>query len=144
MFKVDIYIETSIKGPVRRKGWYAAVLVYKKYSKTYTRHDYGMDADTTYVQSALNAMIASLKRLNTNCEVTIHTDCTFIFNAIKQNWLRDWEHNGYLSVNGHPVANKKEWQQISKLIKNHKVTFKIEEVNAYSEEMKVEAKARWA
>lgn len=29
MFEVNIYLETSLKGPIVKDGWYAAVLEYK-------------------------------------------------------------------------------------------------------------------
>ena len=144
MFKVDIYIETSIKGPRRRKGWYASVLEYQtRRNGIQTRTDFGVQEDTTYSQSGLLAMINALKRLNASCIVTIHTDNTFVKNMVDRNILKEWKRNGWLNASGDTVANKKEWQELERLMTGHKVTFSHEDRNDYSAWMQEEAKRRF-
>ena len=44
MFEVNIYLETSLKGPGTRAGWYAAVVEYQtKHNGTKTREIFEYD-----------------------------------------------------------------------------------------------------
>ena len=66
MFEVNIYIETSMKGPGTRKGWYAAVLEFIKNGKSITREDFAFEKETTYHKSVLCALTKSLKMVYNN------------------------------------------------------------------------------
>lgn len=144
MFEVDIYIETSIKGPGRRKGWYAYVLEYQtRRNGIQTREDFGVQESTTYLQSGLLAMINALKRLNASCIVNIHTDNIFVKNMVDRKMLKEWKRNGWLNASGDTVANKQEWQRLEQLMSGNKVEFFQEKRNAYSAWMQEEAKRRF-
>lgn len=142
MFEVNIYIETSLKGPGIRKGWYAAVVEYKtKNHGIQTREDFVMEEETTFHKSALRALIKSLKRLNTSCNLTIHTDSMHLVNSYDHH-LHIWEENNFLNAKNQPVKNQEEWKTVSRLLKGHKVLFVYEKNHAYTLWMIEEAKKR--
>lgn len=146
MFEVKIYIETSLKGPLREgegPGWYAAVVEYKKKSgEIETRDDFVREEKTTYHKSVLSALLKSLKRLNTGCIVEVRTDCTYISNNWKNGNLRHWKTNGWKTYNGKPIKNKELWQQVSEELDKHIV--KIERVrrHSYTKWMQEQAKEK--
>ena len=146
MFEVKIYIETSLKGPLRAgegEGWYAAVVEYrKKDGEIETREDFVRDKKTTYHKSVLCAFLKSLKRLNKECVLEVHTDSTFLNNNCKNGNLEMWKTNGWKTIKGENVAHKELWQQISTELDKHKVEFVWERRNEYSKWMMEQAKIR--
>lgn len=140
MFEVNIYIETSLQGPGRRKGWYAAVTECRtKSKKVHIREDFEKEEETTYHRSTLRALIKSLKRLNASCNLTIHTGDMYVITNHDQR-LEEWEGNGFLNSRDEPISNREEWKEVSKLLKGHKVLFVWEKNHAYTERIKEKAK----
>lgn len=140
MFEVNIYLETSLKGPIVKDGWNAAVLEYiSRENKTVTREDIEQEISTTYHRQCLRALIKPLKRLNASCIVNIYSDSVYLENGIKTN-LKRWKSNGFLSADGAPLKNVNEWKELAKLISGHKVQFHRQKRNAYSTWMTQEAK----
>lgn len=135
MFEVNIYIETSLKGPGTRKGWYAAVVEYiGKNKKPVTREDFCEEEETTFHRSALRALIKSLKRLNTSCNLTIHTDNIHLVSSFDHH-LSTWEENGFINAKNQPIRNQEEWKEVSRLLKGHKVLFVYEKNHKYTQHM---------
>lgn len=144
MFEVNIYLETSLKGPGTRKGWYAAVVEYhtKKHG-TQTREVFAQGLELTYNKSALLAFIESLKILNARCNLTIHTDSVYLSSSFQNGNLKRWKENGFLNVKGEAIKNQAEWQMVSELADKHEVVFICEKKNAYTIWMLNEAKRRF-
>ena len=143
MFEVNIYLETSLKGPIVRDGWYAAVLEYKsKSGKTTTREDFEWQTQTTYHRQSVCALLKSLKRLNANCIVNVYTDCVYLKNGI-ENYLSRWKSNGWINEKGNIIKNAQEWKEIATLISSHKITIHREKRHPYTEWMMEEAKKRF-
>lgn len=63
-------------------------------------------------------LIEALKFLVVNeCdEAQIITDSAYVFNAATQRWFDRWEHNGWHTANGDPVANKDLWRLVMNII----------------------------
>lgn len=141
MFEVNIYLETSLKGPVTKTGWHAAVLeCTKRNGKTETREDFERETSTTYHRQSLRALIKALKRLNASCTVNIYSDSVYLESGIKTN-LKRWKANGFISADGAPLKNLEEWKEIARLISGHKILFHREKRNAYSTWMQRQAKS---
>ena len=121
MFEVNIYLETSLKGPVTKDGWHAAVLEFvKKDGNITTREDFERETSTTYHRQCLRALIKALTRLNASCIVHIYSDSVYVENGI--------------------MKNLQEWKEIASLTSAQKVIFHREKRNAYSAWMQQEAK----
>lgn len=134
MFEVSIYLETSIKGPGTRKGWYASTLEYLDRNRhAVTREDYVLEEQTTYNKSILCALTKSLKRLNASCFVNIYTGSNYLKNNV-ENHLPVWKKNGFLNAKGKPVKNQEEWREISQLLSGHKVRFRDEQAPLYADD----------
>lgn len=140
MFTVNIYLETSLKGPVVKDGWHAAVLEYKlRDGRVTTREDFEQEMSTTYHRQCLRALIKSLKRLNANCNINIYSDSVYLGRGLSTN-LKCWKSNGYLAADGNQLKNVAEWKMIAQLISGHKIQFHRVKRNAYSVWMQRKAK----
>lgn len=143
MFEVNIYIETSIKGPVVRDGWYAAVLEFTtKSKKTITREDFEMQTATTYHRQSVCAFLKSLKRLNASCTVNVYTDSIYLKNGIEEH-IKMWKRNGWINAKGNEIKNAQEWKEIAKLISGQKIIVHWVKRHEYTEWMMEEAKKRF-
>lgn len=143
MFEVDIYIETSLKGPGRRAGWYAAVLEYRtKNHGIETREVFEWEEDTTFYQSALRALIGALQRLNTGCALTIHTGCMYLI-TVYDRFLDMWEQNGFRNSRNEPIKNQDEWKQLAELLKQHDPLIVWERKHEYTSWMEMQAVKRF-
>jgi len=139
MFKVNIYLESSIKGPGKRSGWNAAVIEYiDKQGTAQTREDFSWEAETTYHRSILCALIKVLKRLNTSCSLTIYTDSIYIKNQVETN-LERWKANGFLNAKKEPIKNREEWKEVAKLLSGQKFKIEVQKEHAYSVKMRKKA-----
>lgn len=144
MFEVKIYIETSLKGPGTREGWYAAVAEYQtKKHGIETREDFELKKMTTYHKSVLSALLKSLKRLNAACILEIHTDSSYLSNNYKNGNLKRWKNNGWKNIKGEDIKNKELWQQVSVELDKHKSEIIREKRNAYTSWMQEQAKERF-
>lgn len=144
MFDVNIYIETSLQGPGKRKGWYAVVTECQTQSKKiHTREDFELEEETTYHRSTLRALIKSLKRLNASCNLTIHTGDMYVITNYDQR-LDGREENGFVNSKRQPISNREEWKEVSKLLKGHKVLFVWQRNHTYTKYLMEKAKERFS
>lgn len=140
MFRVNVYIETSMKGPGTRSGWYAAIIEYQmKNGTVHKRFDFGMGESLTYHKSVLLALGTSLKRLNASSYLTIHTDSQHVVGTISRGSLEKWRENDFQSSRGREIKNCEEWKSVDKLLKGHKVEFELAKSNKYSDELREQA-----
>ena len=120
MFKVNIYIETSIHGPAKRDGAYMYIVEYITDSgETVTRQGSGVKEDSTELELALTAVTRALSILTKPCEIRINTQCQTILNTLGSGWHIQWEKNGWNKANGKPVKHVELWQQYRNLSGRH-------------------------
>ena len=62
-----------------------------------------------------------LRVLNSPCEVIVRTDSQYLRNAFTQNWLTNWQRNGWRTASKKPVKNQDLWMELLKLAKKHKI-----------------------
>lgn len=112
MFKVNIYIETSIHGPSKRDGACMYLIEYLKQDGTpVTRVGKSSIESTTELELALTAMIAAVGKLTKPCEVQLYTTCNNILNAVRGAWHIQWQKNDWKNAKGNPVKCADLWQQ---------------------------------
>ena len=99
-------------------GW-GAILIYKNIKKEMS----GGEKNTTNNIMEMTAVIEGLKALKYKCEVEIYSDSAYVVNAFNQGWIYKWIKKGWVTSDKEPVKNKKLWQELYDLTKNHKVTF---------------------
>lgn len=140
MPEVNIYIDTSIKGPSKRKGAYIYILEYRTGDgKIVTRDGRGILDQATENELALTAITDALKRLNKSCSVRVFTRCDHILNAMKNHWARQWQKKGWVNAKGKKVRNADLWEKVLTELDKHICLFTDQE-HSYGSWMESELK----
>lgn len=124
IFNVNIYIETSTRGPALREAAGEWIVEFITSDGTpVTRSGIIRREKTTEYTLGLELLRDALSVLTKSCSVIVNTKCERILNAAQNHWLAQWRKNGWVKANGKPVANKELWEQVSDLMGNHYVEF---------------------
>lgn len=109
MQTVEIYIETSFRGPLVRDGKYAAVLVTTGRTGIHERLVYGEEEETTFNRCTLLAAIRALQRMNRKCHIILYTSNLYVKNMIEQGNPEKWRRSEWKKAAGTEVQNKELW-----------------------------------
>lgn len=121
MQKVEIFTDGSCLGNPGPGGW-AAILTLP--GSEHRKELCGGYRLTTNNRMEILAAAKGLAALKTPCEVTLHTDSTYLANAIMKNWLANWLRNGWRKRDGKPVTNMDLWRMLLPLLETHAVSFR--------------------
>ena len=111
---VTIYTDGSSKGNPGNGG-YGIVLISGAHRKELSQ---GFRATTNNRMELLAVIVAleSLKKFNT--EATLYSDSKYVVDAIKKNWVFEWEKKNFQKK-----KNPDLWIRFLKVYRNHKVSF---------------------
>ncbi len=126
---VTIYTDGACKGNPGRGSW-AAILLQERDGEKVIKEISGVEEKTTNNKMELTAAIESLKLLKLPCDVILYSDSAYMVNAFNQNWIRNWQRNGWRTADKSPVANRELWEILILLTHEHKVVF--EKVKGHS------------
>lgn len=116
--KVEIYTDGACSGNPGPGGW-GAILIYKDKELELS----GFDADTTNNRMELLGPIKALEKLKEPCQVVLYSDSAYLINAFKNNWLINWQKNGWQTKSKKPVENQDLWKRILELEKIHDINW---------------------
>ena len=114
MKQVDIFITAGIRGPARGTGR----VMYIMKTKRKNGDDYESLPSVTESDNAtegrlvLLAIRDALQRMNYACTITIHTESTYIANAVNNHWLESWEQHSWRNAKDKEVQDSILWSQI--------------------------------
>lgn len=121
-----IYTDGACSGNPGPGGW-GAVLLYGDNIKEIS----GAEKDTTNQRMELLAVIKALEALKVKgWDVTVYSDSAYIVNAFKQDWISNWQRNGWKNSKKEDVANQDLWKRLLALKELNNVT--IEKVKGHS------------
>lgn len=120
LLKIDLYTDgaCSINPGIGGWGYY---LICSELNVE--KHDSGFNPDTTNNQMELTAIINGLKAIKKECEVHIHTDSAYVYNAFTLGWVENWKMNGFKNAQKQPVANKELFLELDSLLQKFKVSW---------------------
>lgn len=140
MEEVRIYVETSLRGPCLKDGWYAAVIECQTKKGPAMIGLVGMERETTYYRTTLIAIVEAIKRLKKPCRIEICTYCHFVKGIYEQNLLEAWHREEWKKATGKEVENKELWQQFFDEVKRmggtDKIRFRYSKSNDYRDLMR--------
>ncbi len=116
MKQINLYSDGSSLGNPGPGGW-GTILKYKEHIKELS----GANTLTTNNQMELTGVIEGLKQLKEPCSVHIISDSKYVVQAINE-WLANWQKNGFRTANKQPVKNYELWQEYLKVSQHHKIT----------------------
>ena len=114
---INIYTDGACKGNPGPGGWGALIL------QGDTKNEiYGGEANTTNNRMEIMAVIRALKTINTENEITVFTDSTYVQKGINE-WIAKWKINGWRTSNKKEVKNKDLWVQLDNLTSQLKINW---------------------
>lgn len=124
MFDVNIYIETSInqvKAAKTAAGMYVLECVGDS-RVLGTRDELIYEENITEYALNLKLLYAAFYRITKCSSVKVNTKCEKVFGAIKNQWYRQWEKNGWTTAKGSSPKNQEIWEPLVEKMKLHLVT----------------------
>ncbi len=118
MKQIKIYTDGACSGNPGKGGW-GAVLIYGERQEEIS----GYDPSTTNNRMEMMAAIKALERLKEPCQVDLYSDSGYMVNAFNQNWLVNWQRNGWRTASKKPVLNQDLWERLLSLTFTHQVRF---------------------
>ena len=117
--KYTIYTDGACSGNPGPGGWGAVIFDNDNKQKNIS----GSEENTTNNRMELSAAIMALQEVNTNSEITIYTDSTYVKNGITE-WVLKWKENGWKNSNKEPVKNKDLWEKLVNLCEQNTINWK--------------------
>ena len=115
MKKVVIHTDGACHGNPGPGGW-AAILEYGPHRRELC----GGFAETTNNRMELFAAIAALEALKEPCEVALHSDSSYLVNAVSRRWLERWNRCGWRKADKQPVLNADLWKRLLRQLERHR------------------------
>jgi ribonuclease HI len=115
---VIIYTDGACSGNPGPGGW-GSVMMYRGHRREMS----GGEDDTTNNRMELMAVIQALEALKRPCNITIHTDSTYVMKGMTE-WLAQWKKRNWLTAAKKPVKNVELWQRLEQAIDSHTVDWK--------------------
>ena len=119
MAELELWTDGACSGNPGPGGW-AALLIYGQSSMEIA----GSEMETTNNRMVLTAVVQGLKRLKDGKTAAVHSDSSYVCNAINNGWLRSWKRNGWKTKAGDPVKNQEIWEALDQQIARLNVSFK--------------------
>ncbi len=118
MKAVVIHTDGACRGNPGPGGW-GVLLECNGQDKTLC----GGEADTTNNRMELTAAIMALEALRQPCEVTLHTDSTYVKQGLTE-WLPGWRARGWLTASRKPVKNQDLWRRLDAAATRHRIDWR--------------------
>jgi ribonuclease HI len=100
----------------------------------------GAEAESTHQRAELLAMITALEYLqqdvsgNTdNHSIPVFSDSKYLVDAMNEQWITKWEHNGWLNTKGKPIDDRDLWLRIATLQKILKTQITVHHIMGHSD-----------
>jgi ribonuclease HI len=113
---VTIYTDGACSGNPGPGGW-GAILIYGEARKELS----GFEPMTTNNRMEILAAIEALRALKAPCRVRLYSDSAYLVNAFRQNWLQNWQRNGWVNSKKDPVENQDLWRELLAVARPHQV-----------------------
>ena len=122
---VNIYIETSFKGPAKKQAAGAWMVEYlSQTGKPVTRGGILYADRTTENELALRLVEKAFSILTKTCCVVVFTECGHVLRTMQNHWLWQWRKNGWVNAKGRPVKNAEAWNKCTDLLEKHVTEWK--------------------
>ena len=122
--KVKIFSDGAARGNPDGPGGYGAILQYTDASGTLHEKELSEGfKKTTNNQMELLGVIKALECLRVPCMVDVYSDSKYVVSAFNENWIENWQKNGWKTVSKQPVKNRELWERLLKAMEPHEVSY---------------------
>ncbi len=117
---VNIYIETSFKGPSLRRAvgaWIVECITSDGEPNTRGGLIY---ADWIGENDLVLRLVEkAFSILTKTCCVVVFTSCGHVLRTMQNHWLTQWRKNGWINAKGRLIRNAEAWNRCANLFDNH-------------------------
>ncbi len=118
--QVNIYIETSCKGPAARKAAGAWIAEYMgKKGKAATRGGILYADKAAENELTLQLVRSAFAVLVKPCQCRVFTECQYVLNVMKNGWVWQWRENNWITAKGTMAKNAEAWNQCADVMARH-------------------------
>ena len=125
---VQIYTDGACSGNPGPGGW-GVILSFQGKTKELSGHM----PNTTNNRMELFAVISALGALKEPCAVEIYSDSAYVVKAFQDDWVGNWQKNGWVTSSKSPVENTDLWKLLLQIIKLKKHDVSFYKVKGHSE-----------
>ena len=118
MKAIEVFTDGACRGNPGPGGWGVLLIIDGKESSLW-----GGERNTTNNRMELTAAIKALERCNSDSDITLTTDSTYVRDGITK-WLVNWKQKNWLTASKKPVKNKDLWIRLDDLNSSLEVTWK--------------------
>ena len=118
MKAIEVFTDGACRGNPGLGGWGVLLIIDGKESSLW-----GGERSTTNNRMELTAAIKALEVCNSDSDITLTTDSTYVKDGITK-WLVNWKQKNWLTASRKPVKNKDLWIRLDDLNSGLKVTWK--------------------
>ena len=117
---VNIYIETSFKGPAVKRAVGAWIVEYIERDGTpNTRGGLIYTDRTSENDLALCLIEKAFSILTKTCCAVVFTECGHVLRTMQNHWLARWRKNGWINGKGKLIRNAGAWNRCADLFDHH-------------------------
>jgi ribonuclease HI len=122
--RYELWTDGACSGNPGPGGW-AAILVARDVDGMIVKQLElsGGAAATTNNRMELQAVIEGLQALRRAAAVIVHTDSSYVMDAITKRWYEGWRARGWKTAAKQPVKNRELWEALLALLDLHDVTW---------------------
>ena len=119
--RTKVYTDGACSGNPGVGGWGAIII----YSEKHEQEISGSEAYTTNNRMELKAVIEGIRvaKAFSDEKIELYSDSAYVVNAVKNEWVKKWERNGWKTVQHEDVKNKDLWIELLSLLKKSSVNF---------------------
>lgn len=121
-FEVSIFVESTWKGPARRRGVAMWMVEYKRNGVPVTREGLIRLEEGTENMANLMAVKEAAGILIKPCSIRVFTQCDHILNTMQNHWHIAWQKNEWHNAKGKPVKNAELWSGMLENLGKHLYT----------------------
>jgi len=136
MFDVDVYIETSQKGPAKCSG--AAMWRLTYMGEEHTKDGMLWLEESTQNEATVRCLRDALGHFTKPSHITVHTTCGYVYGALHNGWFEKWSANKWRRSDGEPIGHVEDWYAISLALAIHTYTAVNEAHHSFTDYMRWE------
>ena len=131
MKAIEVFTDGACRGNPGPGGWGVLLIIDGKESSLW-----GGERNTTNNRMELTAAIKALEGCNSDSDITLTTDSTYVRDGITK-WLVNWKQKNWLTASKKPVKNKDLWIRLDDLNSSLEVTWKWVKAHAGQRENEI-------
>lgn len=139
--EINIYIETSMKGPREQMGAYLYLVErFKEQGEPETEGGFCFQMGTEN-KMVLTALIRALERIKEPSSLRVYTRCGHVLHSLQNHRPVLWHKNGWKNAKGKPVHNAELWERVLQAMESH-IYIATDERHSYLDWMNFELENR--